>query len=63
MYVQHKIEARSLNHCCRGKAISIKYCECFYYCLSYPARKAHAPYYIAICGLSVSFHHNFHLIL
>jgi hypothetical protein len=41
MYVQRNIEARSRNHCCRGKAISITYsvsvCS-----LSYPACKA--PY-------------------
>jgi hypothetical protein len=28
MYVQRNIEARSRNHCCRGKAISITYFEC-----------------------------------
>jgi hypothetical protein len=28
MYVYCDIEVRSLNHCCRGKAISITYCEC-----------------------------------
>jgi hypothetical protein len=28
MYVQRNSEARSRNHCCRGKAISITYCEC-----------------------------------
>jgi hypothetical protein len=28
MYVQRNIEARSCNHCCRGKAIIITYCEC-----------------------------------
>ena len=27
-YVQHNIEVRSCNHCCRGKAISITYFEC-----------------------------------
>ena len=27
-YVQRKTEARSRNHCCRGKAKSIKYYEC-----------------------------------
>jgi len=36
-------EARSRNHCSRGKAISIKYSECF--CSrSYPACKVHAAY-------------------
>jgi hypothetical protein len=28
MYVQRNIEARSRNHCCRGKAKFIKYYEC-----------------------------------
>jgi hypothetical protein len=28
MYVKSNIEARSHNHCCRGKAISITYSEC-----------------------------------
>jgi len=47
-----KIEARSHNHCCRGKAKSITYpwvCVCS---LCYPAWNAHIPYYIVICGLS-----------
>jgi hypothetical protein len=28
MYYKRNIEARSRNHCCRGKAISITYSEC-----------------------------------
>ena len=28
MYVQRNIEARWRNHCCRRKAVSIKYSEC-----------------------------------
>jgi hypothetical protein len=54
MYVHRNIEARSRNHFCRGKAISIKYYECVrvYSRLSYPACNAHAPYYIVICALS-----------
>ena len=28
MYTLRNIKARSRNHCCRGKAISIKYSEC-----------------------------------
>jgi predicted transcriptional regulator len=28
MYVKRNIEARSSNHCCRAKAISITYSEC-----------------------------------
>jgi hypothetical protein len=27
-YVLHNIEARSRNHCCSGKAVSITYSEC-----------------------------------
>ena len=29
MYVQRNIEARSLNHCCRGKAISLNVMSVF----------------------------------
>jgi hypothetical protein len=57
MSVQRNIEARLRNHCCRRKAISIRstYCVCMCVCIfSYPASKAHAPYYIVICGLSAS---------
>jgi hypothetical protein len=44
-------EARSRDHSCRGKAISITHSECV--CsLSYPAREAHAPYCTVSCGLS-----------
>ena len=28
MYVQRNNEARSCNHCCSGKAVSITYSEC-----------------------------------
>jgi hypothetical protein len=38
---------------CRVKAACITFSECV--CsLSYPACKAHAPYYIVICGMSGS---------
>jgi len=33
MYVWRKIEARSRNHCCRGKAISITYYDCVFLAL------------------------------
>jgi len=33
MYVYRNIEALSCNHCCRGKAISIKYSECMFLAL------------------------------
>jgi hypothetical protein len=50
---KRNIGARSRNQCCRGKAISIKYSECLcVFCdLIYPAQKAHAPYFVVICGL------------
>ena len=47
-----KIEVRSRNNCCRGKAKSITYpwvCVCS---LCYPACNAHTPYYIVSYGLS-----------
>jgi hypothetical protein len=50
------IEARSRNHCCRGKSLSIKYSgACVCVCsLSDPACKVHVTYYIVICDLSGS---------
>jgi len=46
---QRNIVARSPNHCCRGKAITITYSE--HVCSrGYPERIAHAPYFV-ICGL------------
>ena len=44
-------EARYRNHCYRGSAISIRHFEdiCGH---SYPACKAHTPYYVVICGVS-----------
>jgi hypothetical protein len=50
MQCTYNTEVRSRNHCCRVKAISITYSESVR-SLSYPARKAYAPYYIVICGL------------
>ena len=43
--INANIHARSCHHCCHGRAISITHyvCVCS---LSYPACKAHAPYYI-----------------
>ena len=57
MYVQRNIEARSCNHCCCGKAISITY----YYCVPVAVGIRHAMrmHHIVICGLPVpamSFH-------
>ena len=43
MYVLLNNEARSCNHCCSGKSISVTYSD--YICsLRYPARNVHAPY-------------------
>jgi len=52
MYVQRYTEARSRNRCRREKAVSITYYESESVAIFYPACKAHAPYYILICGLS-----------
>ena len=42
-YVQHNIEVCLCHHCCHGKAVSIKYCECV--CsLKCLACNAHVPY-------------------
>jgi hypothetical protein len=52
--LQRNTAARSRNYCYRGKAV--KYCKLWagVCSLIYPACKALAPYYIAICGLSAS---------
>jgi len=58
MYVECNIEVRSRNHCCCGKAISIKLlhvlsvCVCVCVCVCYTVCKAHAPYYVVLCGQS-----------
>jgi hypothetical protein len=52
MYVQRNIEARSRNHCCRGKAISITYSECVSVALAIQHAKRMRR--IVICGLSDS---------
>ena len=50
---ERNTNARSHNHYCRGKTISIAHSVCFR-SFSYSALKIHAPYYIVICGLSGS---------
>ena len=52
MHVERNIEAHSRTHFRRRKEISIKYYESVYSCLSYPACKVLAPYYIVLFGLS-----------
>jgi len=51
VYVSRNIELRSANPC-RGKPINITFSECVSVALVMPACKSHAPYYIAVCGLS-----------
>ena len=46
------VEAPSRNHSCRGEAINITYIEYVFVTLVIPACKAHAPYYVVICGVS-----------
>jgi len=48
---KRNIQARSRDHCCCGKAVSIVYSQCVSVALRYPASKAHAPYSIVIRGL------------
>jgi hypothetical protein len=45
---------RSRNHCRRGKSEVLHIMSVCVCSLSHPARNAHAPCYILICGLSVS---------
>jgi len=62
-----RIEARSRNHCCRGKAHTL--CVRLYSCLSYPERKSHFSRVIlfvigVLSGCTLFFHstsqrHNF----
>jgi len=51
---KRKIDGLSCNHCCSGKTISIAYSELCVCSLSYPACKAHEPYYIVTYSLSGS---------
>jgi hypothetical protein len=47
-------EAHSRNHWCREKHYKYYIFRARVYSLSYPASKAHAPYYIATCNLPKS---------
>jgi len=46
------VEARSLNHCCRGKAVIITYSECVSVALV--IQHAMRMHHSVICGLSGS---------
>jgi len=59
---QRNTAARSINNCSCGKQLVLHILSvCLHSCLSYPACKAHAPYYIAICGLSGTKIYFFHI--
>ena len=49
MYVQCNMEARSCNHCCSGKSISITHSECMFVALG--IQYAMRMRYTVICGL------------
>jgi hypothetical protein len=52
MYVSCNIAGRSCNHCCSGKAMSIKYSECVFVALGIQQRIR--MLHIDICDLSGS---------
>jgi hypothetical protein len=57
MYVLYNNDARSCNHCCIGKALSITYCECVLVALG--TQRAKRMRYIVVRGLpgSTKFFH------
>ena len=57
--VQRYIEARSCNHCCSGKAISVTYSKCMSVALS--IQHAERMLHITICGL-LGYKIFFHII-
>ena len=56
MYVQCNIEARSCNHCCSGKAISITQPECAFVALG--IQHANAILKSVACPLYIIFPHS-----
>jgi hypothetical protein len=57
MYVKRNIEARSCNHCCRGKAVSITYSECAFlaFVIQHAVRMSHIVIY-GLSGSTIFFH-------
>ena len=58
VYVYRNIEARSRNHCCRGKAVRIKYYECvsLAFVIKHAMRMRHITLsYVACLALSYFF--------
>ena len=51
MYGKSNIDARSYNHCCSGKTISVTYCGCV--SVAFGFQHALCMCHIVICGLSV----------
>jgi hypothetical protein len=58
MYVKRNIEARSRNHCCCGKAISITYFECVSVALviQHTKRMRCITFLCGLSGSSILFH-------
>jgi hypothetical protein len=52
VYIYPNTVVRSRNHCCHAKKVLNIPNLCLYPYLNYPARKAHASFYIAVCCLS-----------
>jgi len=52
LYVYRNLEARSCNHSCRGKAVSITCSECVF--IAFCIQHAMVILHIVICGLSGS---------
>jgi hypothetical protein len=64
MYVKRNIEARSRNHCCRGKAISAYiFCVCVCVCMYVALVIQHALRMLRIVTPSLCDYHIFPLYL
>jgi hypothetical protein len=55
MYVKRKVEARSCNHCCSGKAIHITYSKCVFLALSIQYAKRMRPVVCVLPGCTIFF--------